>query len=99
AGWILEQLTVHFEQGSGDRGKEIGGRLGGFNMPDLLELDQFVAGVDVPVEEVHVLHEPHGVAGEPKPQAQARRRVREPAGWFAYVARGPAPHVIASVEE
>ena len=53
-------------------------------MADLLQLLDGVAGADVPVEEVDVLHEPDGVSGEAEAEALRFR---------------PAPHVVAGIAQ
>ena len=81
---IFQHFLVEGNHRARDRGEQVGLGFGRFNMADLLAQCQHVAGIDVPVQKVDVLHEPDGVAGEAEAQA------------FGV---GPAPHVIARVTQ
>src|SRR5262245_43906425 len=80
---IIQQGGVEFCQGAGHGREQVGLGLGRFDVADLLQEGDGVAGVDGPVEEVDVLHEADGVGGE----AEA------PAAWLSLA----GPHVIAGV--
>src|SRR5262249_25968849 len=81
---------------------------GRLDVADLLQQRHRVAGADRPVEEVHVLHQPHGVGGEaeappagghlagPHVVARVAQLARQHGGELAHEERQRVGHLVSS---
>src|SRR5262249_4775661 len=79
---ILENLFVETGERTSDRRKQVGNGFGGLYVANRLQEPERIPWIDLPVQEVHVLHQTHGIRSKPETESTVRLST---------------PHVVASV--